>query len=154
MRQYCQKQHVAVYSVKGHTSLRERGLQFSRFNFCQVSDSYSLLTIVKQQEIISEAFSGVRVTVINSESMITPRYCIRLAGSSTDLSGWIMNPKDRNSCTVSNTLQAYAILVSTSKNESSKNAVEKCPSLSRWQTQVSSVLWIYGELVPVHLACN
>ena len=70
MRQYCQKQHAAVYNVKGHTSLRERRLQFSRFNFCQVSDSYSLLTIVKQQEIISETLSGVRVTVIDSESMI------------------------------------------------------------------------------------
>ena len=51
---------------------------------------------VAQASLTFKAFSGVRVIVMATESIIKPNRAKRWDGISTDLSGWIVNPRELN----------------------------------------------------------
>ena len=74
--------------------------------------------------------SGVRVTVIASESMMTPKYWIWIDGSNTDLVGWTTKPKFLSIRRVSRVLVMHSHFESPNSKESSKKDVEMCPFFS------------------------
>ena len=49
-----------------------------------------------QASLTFKAFSGVSVIVMATESIIKPNRTKRWDGINTDLSGWIVNPKESN----------------------------------------------------------
>ena len=51
---------------------------------------------VPQASLTFKAFSGVSVIVMATESIIKPKRTRRWDGMNTDLSGWIVNPKESN----------------------------------------------------------
>ena len=51
---------------------------------------------VPQVSLTFKAFSGVSVIVMATESIIKPNRTRRCDGMKTDLSGWILNPKESN----------------------------------------------------------
>lgn len=51
---------------------------------------------VPQASLTFKAFSGVSVIVMATESIIKPKKTRRWDGINTDLSGWIVNPKESN----------------------------------------------------------
>ena len=51
---------------------------------------------VPQASLTFKALSGVSVIVMATESIIKPNRTRRWGGIKTDLSGWIVNPKESN----------------------------------------------------------